>query len=180
MDPFIYNAHPARVIFGSSTLEKLPDELSRLEIRYPMVIVSDRQLAQSRALQKLLNENTINHACIFKDATQHTPKHVTQKAMAHLKESGADGVLSVGGGSAIGLGKALALNTNVRHICVPTTYAGSEMTAVLGQTEEGRKTTITDPRVLPQTVLYDVDLTFSMAPELSACSGVNAIAHAGT
>jgi alcohol dehydrogenase class IV len=87
-------------------------------------------------------------------------------------------VISLGGGSTTGLGKALALRTGIDQICIPTTYAGSEMTPILGQTEGGRKTTLTDRAVLPETVIYDVDLTMTLPPALSATSGINAIAHA--
>ena len=79
---------------------------------------------------------------------------------------------------ASGLGKALALRTDLPQIVIPTTYAGSEMTPILGQTENGIKTTLNSPTVLPEVVLYDVDLTLSLPQHLSATSGVNAIAHA--
>ncbi len=76
------------------------------------------------------------------------------------------------------MGKAIALRTDLPQIVVPTTYAGSEMTPILGQTTAGRKTTLRSLAVLPEVVLYDVDLTLSLPPALSATSGLNAIAHA--
>jgi alcohol dehydrogenase class IV len=88
-------------------------------------------------------------------------------------------VVSIGGGSTIGLGKAISIRTGLPHICIPTTYAGSEMTPILGETAEGRKTTRSDPKILPGTVIYDVDLTMTLPAGLTATSGVNAIAHAG-
>jgi alcohol dehydrogenase class IV len=108
----------------------------------------------------------------------HTPVHVTEQALEVLRSVQADCVISLGGGSTTGLGKALALRTGIDQICIPTTYAGSEMTPILGQTEGGRKTTLTDRAVLPETVIYDVDLTMTLPPALSATSGINAIAHA--
>jgi maleylacetate reductase len=95
-----------------------------------------------------------------------------------MKECGADCVISLGGGSITGLGKALALRTGVKQLCIPTTYAGSEMTPILGETKNGLKTTISDPAVLPETVIYDVGLTLAMPVGLAVSSGINAIAHA--
>ena len=86
--------------------------------------------------------------------------------------------MSIGGGSTTGLGKAISIRTGLPHISIPTTYAGSEMTPILGETQDGKKTTRSDPKILPGTVLYDVDLTMTLPKVLSATSGVNAIAHA--
>ncbi|KAL9105408.1 MAG: hypothetical protein Q9187_008715 [Circinaria calcarea] len=108
----------------------------------------------------------------------HTPSHITEKAVEVAKAQKADSVVSIGGGSTIGLGKAISIRTGLPHICIPTTYAGSEMTPILGETAEGRKTTRSDPNILPGTVIYDVDLTLTLPPAMSATSGVNAIAHA--
>jgi len=116
---------------------------------------------------------------VFTEAAMHTPIHVTEKALAYLQSVNADSIISIGGGSTIGLGKALSVRTGLPHICVPTTYSGSEMTPVLGETKDGKKTTRSDPAILPGTVIYDVDLTMSLPPALTATSGVNAIAHSG-
>ena len=95
-----------------------------------------------------------------------------------MRETKADCLLSLGGGSTTGLGKALALRTDLPQIVVPTTYAGSEGTPILGQTEQGRKTTIRSPKVLPEAIVYDVELTMTLPVRLSVVSGINAIAHA--
>lgn len=109
----------------------------------------------------------------------HTPTHITERALSYVKSIDADSVISVGGGSTIGLGKAISIRTGLPHICIPTTYAGSEMTPILGETADGQKKTRSDPKILPGTVIYDVDLTMTLPPGMSATSGVNAIAHAG-
>jgi maleylacetate reductase len=90
----------------------------------------------------------------------------------------ADCLVSLGGGSTTGLGKALALRTDLPQVVIPTTYAGSEATPILGQTQHGRKTTIRTTKVLPETIIYDVDLTLSLPARLSVVSGLNAIAYA--
>lgn len=77
----------------------------------------------------------------------------------------------------VGISKAIALRTDLPQIVIPTTYAGSEMTPIIGQTENGVKTTQVTPKVLPEIVIYDVDFTMSLPTELSATSGINAVAH---
>jgi len=107
----------------------------------------------------------------------HTPSAITEKALAYAESTNADSVISIGGGSTIGLGKAISIRTGLPHICIPTTYAGSEMTPILGETVDGKKVTRSDPKILPGTVIYDVDLTMTLPAGMSATSGVNAIAH---
>lgn len=179
MDAFEYNAQPARVLFGHGTIQKLPAELARQSLSRPLLLSTPEQTSQVEALKQLLGGDA-HIAGVFSQATMHTPTHVTEKALAYAHaQGGADCVVSVGGGSTIGLGKALSVRTGWPHVCLPTTYAGSEMTPILGETADGVKTTRSDPRVLPGTVLYDVDLTLTLPVALSAVSGVNAIAHAG-
>ncbi|KAI0121267.1 maleylacetate reductase [Xylariales sp. AK1849] len=107
----------------------------------------------------------------------HTPTHITEKALDTIRKSNADGIVSVGGGSTIGLGKAISIRIGLPHLCVPTTYAGSEMTPILGETENGQKLTKRDFKILPDAVLYDVELTRTLPLKLSLHSGINAIAH---
>jgi maleylacetate reductase len=87
-------------------------------------------------------------------------------------------VVSYGGGSTIGLGKAIAWRNDTPQIVVATTYAGSEVTPILGETEGGLKTTKRDPRILPETVIYDPELTTGLSVAMSVASGLNAMAHA--
>ena len=108
----------------------------------------------------------------------HTPVEVTARAMSMIEAEGIDGTVALGGGSTTGLGKAIALRTGLPQVVIPTTYAGSEMTPILGQTQDGRKATLRDMAVLPETVIYDVDLTLTLPVSLSVTSGMNAIAHA--
>jgi alcohol dehydrogenase class IV len=117
-------------------------------------------------------------AGVFAQAEMHTPVAVTDRAMAYARELKVDGVVAIGGGSTTGLGKAIALRTDLPQLVVPTSYAGSEMTSILGETRDGLKTTQSSPMILPETVIYDVDLTMTMPSSMSATSGLNAIAHA--
>ena len=179
MDPFEYNAHPYRVVFGSGSIKKLPDEVKRLNKSKPLLLSTPQQADQIKALEPILEGGSIKSVGQYFNATMHTPAHVTDEALEYASKSGADCLISFGGGSTIGLGKAISIRTGLEHICIPTTYAGSEMTPILGETADGRKTTRSDKKMLPGTVIYDVDVTMTLPESLSATSGVNAIAHAG-
>ncbi|WIV53648.1 maleylacetate reductase and hydroxyquinol 1,2-dioxygenase domain-containing protein [Amycolatopsis nalaikhensis] len=170
MTSFSYAANPVRVVFGS--LDSLGEEADRLGIGRVLLIGRPRH--GDRAAQ-VLGARLVAR---FEDAAMHTPVDVTERALKVVAEHGVDGVVAVGGGSATGLAKAIALHTDLPQLVVPTTYAGSELTAVLGQTADGRKTTQKTPKVRPETVLYDVDLTLGLPVPVSAASGLNALAHA--
>jgi alcohol dehydrogenase class IV len=115
---------------------------------------------------------------LFSEAEMHTPVEVTDRAAAYLQQVGADAVVAVGGGSTTGLGKALASRSGLPQLVLPTTYAGSEVTPVLGETAGGEKTTRSSPDIQPDTVIYDVDLTRTLPWPVSLTSAVNAMAHA--
>ncbi|MCK8787012.1 maleylacetate reductase [Roseomonas sp. NAR14] len=175
IQPFVYTAQPARVIFGDGTLARVPEEIARLGLRRVLTVSTPPQAGKAAALAARFPDRS---AGVLAEAVMHTPVAVTEAAMRVVAERGADGLLALGGGSAIGLSKAIALRTGLPQIAVPTTYAGSEMTPVVGETRDGAKTTRSDPRILPTVVIYDVDLTMSLPPALSGTSGINAIAHA--
>jgi maleylacetate reductase len=111
-------------------------------------------------------------------ARMHVPRPTVVDALEAAGRADADGCVAVGGGSAVGLGKAVALESGLPVIAVPITYAGSEMTPVWGITEDRRKLTGRDPIVLPSSVIYDVSLTLGLPPGISGTSGINALAHA--
>ncbi|MFJ7219636.1 maleylacetate reductase and hydroxyquinol 1,2-dioxygenase domain-containing protein [Amycolatopsis sp. NPDC098790] len=172
MTSFTYAANPVRVIFGRGTLGSLGDEVRRLGMSRVLLVGTPRHSDRAKdVLGPLL-------AARFEEPAMHTPVDVTERALKVVAEHDVDGVVAVGGGSATGLSKAIALHTDLPQLIVPTTYAGSELTAVLGQTADGRKTTQKTPKVRPEAVLYDVDLTLGLPVPLSAASGLNALAHA--
>jgi alcohol dehydrogenase class IV len=175
IEDFVYQGSPVRVLFGSGTISAVAREVQKLNCRAAFVLTAPQQKVQGRAVADALGPA---FAGLFCGAVMHTPVHVTEDVSKMLRQSRADCAISLGGGSATGLGKALAIRTGVRHVCIPTTYAGSEMTPILGETEGGGKTTRVDARIAPDVVIYDVDLTLSLPPALSGASGMNAIAHA--
>lgn len=175
MESFVYNGIATRVLFGSGTSRQLKAEIERAGCKHALVLGTKPQATTLTATAENLGAFA---AGVFSGAAMHTPTDVTEQALAAFKQCGADCTVAVGGGSSTGLGKALALHTDAMQFVLPTTYAGSEMTSILGQTENGVKTTQRSPRVLPEVTIYDVDLTLTLPPGLSATSGMNAIAHA--
>jgi alcohol dehydrogenase class IV len=175
MQPFTYNSLPSRVIFGFGTLAQLPAEVERLGLTRALVLATPHQKADAEKTAARLGPLA---GGVFAEAAMHTPVEVTERAMAAVSSLGADGVIAIGGGSTTGLAKAIALRADLPQVVAPTTYAGSEMTPILGETKDGVKTTIRSEKVLPETVIYDVDLTMTLPLGLTATSGINAIAHA--
>ncbi len=175
MQPFLYDGLPCRVIFGDGTLSRLGDEIDRLGAKRAFVLSTPEQ---SKAAGDLAASLGARAAGVFSRATMHTPTDITEQAMEAVRASGADCTVALGGGSTIGLGKAIALRADLPQIAVPTTYAGSEMTPIIGETAGGKKTTQRTFRVLPETVIYDVSLTLSLPAKLSVTSGMNSVAHA--
>jgi maleylacetate reductase len=173
--PFMYEGLPTRVLFGAGTRSSVREEAIRLGMSRVLVLSGPSHQAFAREIVGTLGDL---HAGTYDGARMHTPVDVTEKALALLREMRADGILAIGGGSTTGLGKALALRTDLPQIVLPTTYAGSEMTPILGETKEGLKTTVRSLKVLPETVIYDVDLTMDLPAAISGVSGMNAVAHA--
>ena len=172
---FDYDPLPVRVIFGLGTAErKLAGVVDEIGARRVLIVAAGPEEPLARRLVAPFAERV---AGVFTDVRPHVPVGVADAARAAAARSRADAVLSIGGGSTTGTAKAVALTTGLPIVAVPTTYAGSEVTPVWGLTEEGRKTTGTDRRVLPRVVLYDPALTVTLPPALSAVSGLNAVAH---
>jgi maleylacetate reductase len=173
--PFLYEAQPSRVLFGPGRLAELPAEVDRLGVKRVMVVTTPQQRSTGDQLRVLLGARA---AAVFDGAVMHTPTDVTAAALEVLTARHCDALVALGGGSTIGLSKALALRTGLPQIVVPTTYAGSEVTPILGETADGVKVTQRSSKLLPQVVIYDVQQTLSLPVALSASSGLNAIAHA--
>jgi maleylacetate reductase len=175
LPPFTYDALSMRVLFGDGMLKQLPGEVGRLGVRNALILSTPGRSKKAYELHGMLSSVS---AGVFDQAAMHTPVSITGHALEAVNERQVDGLVSIGGGSTIGLGKAIALRTDLPHIAVPTTYAGSEMTPLLGETHDGKKVARRSLKVLPVTTIYDVSLTLSLPPKLAATSGLNAIAHA--
>jgi maleylacetate reductase len=172
---FTYNALPGRVIFGAGSLRQLGAEIDRLGARRALVLSTPQQEAEAQRVADMLGGRA---AGVFARAAMHVPIEAARLARQEAARLGADCAVAIGGGSTTGLGKAIALESGLPILAIPTTYAGSEMTPIYGLTEDGLKKTGRDARVLPRTVIYDPDLSLDLPLSLSVTSGMNAIAHA--
>ena len=175
MNSFVYIGRPARVIFGAGSLAQLGAEIEALGARKALVLCTPEQRASAQRVADLLGPLA---AGVFDRAVMHVPIETARAAREVAAKLGADCAVAIGGGSTVGLGKAIALDSGLPIVAIPTTYAGSEMTTIFGITEGGMKKTGRDDRVLPRTVIYDPELTLTLPVSMSVTSGMNAIAHA--
>lgn len=176
MESFIYSPLPHRIIFGRGSIHQLPQCLKQLGFRRALALSTPYQIDQAKQVITIL-EPHVDATWIFSEATMHTPLEITEKALRFCQEKQPDVLISIGGGSTTGLGKAISLRKGIYHISIPTTYAGSEVTPILGETVDGIKSTQTHPSILPKTVIYDVDLTLTLPLPMSLTSIINALAH---
>jgi alcohol dehydrogenase class IV len=174
MLPFVYDALPGRVVFANGAFDSVPDELDRLDGTRILLIADRSSGAWADRLVGALEARVVGR---IDDVRVHVPIERAEAARALARDARADIVVTIGGGSATGLGKAVALTEAIPILAIPTTYAGSEMTPIWGLTEGARKTTGRDPSVQPRTVIYDPVLTLSLPPEVAGPSGMNAVAH---
>ena len=174
MRPFTYDALPGRVVFGDGTFDQVPEELDRLGATRVLLIADRSGHAWADRLSERIGGRIVGE---IRDVRPHVPVADAEAARRLAAESSADSIVTIGGGSATGLGKAVVLERQLPILAVPTTYAGSEMTPIWGLTSGARKETGRDPVVQPRTVVYDPVLTVSLPAEVSGPSGMNAVAH---
>ena len=174
MRDFEHDAPAARIVLAPGSIDRVPSECARLGLRNVLVIAGGAAGAAGDRVADLLGR-----ACAgrVRRVAQHVPEALAADAVARAKAAGADGLCCIGGGSATGLAKAVAVELDLAIVAVPTTYAGSEATAVYGITGE-RKRTASDERARPSTIIYDAALSTGLPARTSAASGCNALAHA--
>lgn len=172
---FSYGARAVRVVFGDGATDCLGAELQALERTRVLLIGTPGRAAQLAAIRETLGGLVVG---TFEGARLHVPGEVVDAALGEARRCTPDVLLAVGGGSAIGLAKALAHQTGFTVAAVPTTYSGSEMTSIWGRTDGAKKLTERDERAAPSLVVYDPLLTLGLSAKTSAASGMNAIAHA--
>jgi maleylacetate reductase len=172
---FTHDVPPQRVVFASGALARVGEEAVRLGFSRALVVATPGSgVRLGKQVVELLGGRAAGlHAL----AVIHVPKAIAEAGLAAARDAKADGLVAAGGGSAIGLAKAIARDTGLPIMAVPTTYSGSETTTIFGISEGARKVTGRDVKVLPRTIVYDPDLTLGLPPAVSAASGMNAIAH---
>lgn len=175
MNMFNYKALPINVHFGQGRAKETKNILKEYNFASVLIITTPEQEADGQKLAEQLGELCVG---VYPKAVMHVPVEVAEQAILEADKLKVDCCLALGGGSTIGLAKAIALKTSIPIVAIPTTYAGSEMTTVYGLTENRLKTTGKDLKVLPKVVIYDPELTLTLPAKISACSGMNAMAHA--
>lgn len=173
MPRFIYEPLGGRIVFGVGAVGQVAGELRALGAERVMLLASPSSVRIADGIAADLGGALVAR---WSDVRQHVPVALAEAARAAVRGGGVDAVVSIGGGSAVGLAKAIALEGDVSIVAVPTTYAGSELTPIWGLTGE-HKQTGRDARVLPEVVVYDPELTLDLPPSITATSGCNAIAH---
>jgi len=172
---FEHDTGRTRILFGQGTVERVGEELVRMGGRRALVLSTPGRAPLAEQIGFQIGRSA---AGVFAGAVEHTPVEVTERAIARMRNLNADSIVSVGGGSTTGLGKALVFRSRVPHLVLPTTYAGSEVTPVLGETVDGEKVTRRAKDLVPQAVIYDVELTRTLPWPITLTSAVNAMAHA--
>ncbi|MGH9045838.1 MAG: maleylacetate reductase [Acidimicrobiales bacterium] len=161
-----------RVVFGAGRVAALGAELGTLGLERALLISSTRRPGLAGHVRQ---HGGTRIAATWGEVRQHVPADLVERATACAQR--ADGLVCAGGGSTIGLAKALALRTGLPVVAIPTTYSGSEMTPVWGITEHGTKRTGRDPSVQASTVIYDPELMLDLPPSVECPSALNAFAH---
>jgi maleylacetate reductase len=172
---FDYESLPQRVLFGPGRRALAGSEVKRLSCTRAFVI-SDAAAGLSVA-DELRADSSVDVAWVWGEVIQHVPQDLADRARRAVDESRADVVVCIGGGSATGLAKAIALSHRLPIVAIPTTYAGSEQTTIYGITGGRHKQTGKDPIVLPKTVIYDAELTLGLPAHVTGGSAFNALAH---
>jgi maleylacetate reductase len=175
VEPFDYDALPGRVIFGVGRRSEVGEEVDRLHATRVLLIADAHDEVTIDQVVTALGERCVG---VFTEVAQHVPILLAQKVRALATSSGANATVSLGGGSATGFGKAVSLTHELPQVCIPTTYAGSELTPIWGTSNGEIKETGRDLRVLPRTVIYDPELTLGLPISIAGPSAMNALAHA--
>jgi maleylacetate reductase len=163
----IHETIARRIVFGAGSVETL-----RLGCRCPLVIAGRSHAGYAERLVARLGAGAT-----LIGVRVHVPADTADSAREQARALAADCLVAIGGGSAVGLAKAVALTEGLPIAAVPTTYAGSELTVIWGITEDGRKTTGRAPGIAPRLIVYDPELTYDLPPDITGASGMNAVAH---
>ncbi|HET9914459.1 MAG TPA: iron-containing alcohol dehydrogenase [Anaerolineales bacterium] len=188
MDGFRYISYAQEVIFTPGALAQLREAVERSGWQRLMLCTNHSMQVQGYVdtVKSALGGRLV---AVFDHVQPHVQDVQVDGALALALENQMDAVIGMGGGSPIGMAKAVAyamdttmpMRPSIPVIAIPTTYAGSEMTAVYGITRSRekppRKVTVNDPKIAPRLILYDPELTLDLPPQMTASTGVNALAH---
>jgi maleylacetate reductase len=170
----VYNATPSRIVFAEGAINGIADEVVRLGARRALVVTTPGRSGLGDRVASLLGDRC---AGLWPEAVSQVPIELARRGRQAARDVGADCIVSVGGGAAVGLGKGISLELGLPIIAIPTTYSGSEVTGFCGITIDGVKRMHTSLNMLASTVIYDPELTLGLPADISAASAMNALAH---
>ena len=176
------------IVLGPGAVDALRSLLDEIGASRPYLVTGPRIASGlvGRRVTKALGDALVG---TYARSQPHVPQETAQEVAEDARSAGADVLVGLGGGSPIGTAKAAAFrlmegrpsptDSTCIVAAVPTTYAGSEVTPVFGTTdrERGRKSVIRSDPVRPRLALYDPELALETPPDLTASTGVNALAH---
>ena len=171
---FTRDTQPGRIVFREGAIDDVGAELARIDTTRAMLIAAEYDDRLTEHAQRAVGTRL---QVVWDEVRQHVPRELAERATAAAIDKGVDALVTVGGGSTIGLGKAVAVQTGLPLVCVPTTYSGSEMTPIYGLTSDHEKKTWRDGRALPKVVIYDPQLLVSLPAHVVGPSAMNALAH---
>lgn len=188
MREFRYTGYAQEIIFGVGSFDRLGEIVERADWSR-VLLVSTGSMRRGGQIGRLGTALGPRLAATYEHVQPHVPDFQVAEVLDLARGNGVDAIVGLGGGSCIGMAKAVSFALSKEHngdhhvavIAIPTTYAGSEMTPVYGVTHHGRtpprKITTSDPAITPTLVLYDPLLTLDLSPEMTASTGINALAH---
>jgi maleylacetate reductase len=198
IDSFHYVSYAQELIFAPNSLTHLSEAVERYGWQRLMLCTnrSVRAGGHAATVENMLGDCLV---AVYDQVHPHVQDVQVDEALALASQAEVEALIGMGGGSPIGMAKATASGLEEKRtgrparaafpteqpmvpvIAIPTTYAGSEMTAVYGITHSRenppRKVTVNDPKITPKLVIYDPLLTLDLPPEMTASSGINALAH---
>jgi len=170
----VYNATPARIIFGAGSLARVVEAVEAHGARRAVVVSTPGRQGLAQRVVALLGDRCCG---LIPEAVSQVPIELARRGRKLASDMDADCIVSVGGGASIGLGKGIGLEYAKPIVAIPTTYAGSEMTGFCGITIDGVKRMHTSLNMLASTVIYDPELSVGLPPDASMASAMNALAH---
>jgi maleylacetate reductase len=198
MEAFRYISYIQEVNFGAGALARLGEAVDRFGWQR-LLLCSTSSMQRGGHIAEASRALGERLAATYASVQPHVPESQVAKVLELARQHQADAIIGLGGGSAIGTAKAVSYaldeqptgwparkplpsdQPQVPVIAIPTTYAGSEMTPVYGVTRQqdgiARKITVTDPKIAPRLIIYDPLLTLDLPPDLTASTGINALAH---
>jgi maleylacetate reductase len=198
MNEFRYTSYAQDIIFGRGSLTRIDETVGRFGWQRLMLCTSSslRRNGTIKTVESVLGERLV---AIYDAVQSHVQESQVATVLELAKQHDIDAIIGMGGGSPIGLAKAVSFALEEKHaegeqhltsplvqplvpvVAIPTTYAGSEMTPVYGVTRhidgQPRKITVSDVKIAPKLVIYDPQLTLGLPPILTASTGINALAH---